>query len=405
MHIVMVNNYLYLRGGSERVMFEEVRLLRRRQATVNFFSRRQERNITTEHDALFPEFIDPLALSVTGQLRHIPRIMYDRRTYQLFSRFLHQLNPQLIHSHNIYGGLTSAVCDVARHQGRPMVMTLHDYKLICPAYLMSERKAVCAACHQGAYIHCLAHRCHKGSFASSLIYTLESCLTRWAGKYDAVRYLVCPSQFMREEMIAAGFPAERVIYLPNGIDIGQYEPCYAPGEYVLFVGRLAKEKGAGTLLAAMRDLPIPLAIAGDGPLRGALEAYVQRHAMADRVTFYGHQSGPALTRLYQGAAFLVLPSECFENAPMAILEAFSYGKAAIGARVGGIPELIDHQRTGVLVRPGEVDDLRDAILATWQDRRGRVEMGRAGRERVHARFTLQRHVDDLQALYRRTMAA
>jgi glycosyltransferase involved in cell wall biosynthesis len=174
---------------------------------------------------------------------------------------------------------------------------------------------------------------------------------------------------------------------------------------VLYVGRLSREKGIPTLLAAMRELPIPLAIVGDGPMRDTLEMYVRQHAMAHRVTFHGYQTGQSLRQLYQGAAFLVIPSEWYENAPMTVLEAFAYGKPVIGARIGGIPEMIEPGTSGLLVAPGDGDALRDAINTLWTSRSSLAEMGHAGRQAVLTRFSPQRHVDELLALYRRAIAA
>jgi glycosyltransferase involved in cell wall biosynthesis len=405
MDIALVNNYLYLRGGSERVMFEEAELLRSRQATVSFFSRWQAQSPRTPDDDLFPPFIDPESLPVLGKLRQIPRILYNQQTGRLFAQFLQRRQPSLIHAHNIYGGLTSAVCDAAKGAGIPMVMTLHDYKLLCPAYLMLTNGQVCNACRPGAYLHCVTRRCHKANRAYSLIYALESYLTHWGKKYAAIRYFICPSQFMRQKVLEAGVAEARAVYLPNAVDVTRFEPSVIPGDYLLYVGRLSQEKGLATLLAALQPLAIPLAIVGEGPLRAELEAFVVRQGMADRVGFHGHQSGEALQRLFQHAAGVVIPSEWYENAPMTVLEAFAYGKAVIGTRIGGIPEMIAPGQTGFLVTPGAPEELREALHTLWARPRERCAMGRAAREVVTTRFSPQHHLEALVALYQQAGAA
>ena len=404
MHVTMVNNFLYLRGGAERVLFEEAELLRGQDTEISVFSRRHPQNIPAAHEELFPPYVDPFVLPVLGKLQQAPRIIYNRQSYRLFSQFLQQVKPQLIHAHNIYGGLTSAICDAATHQGIPMVMTLHDYKLLCPAYIMIRKGQVCDRCKHGAYRHCVTGCCHKESLAGSLVYAMESYFTRWGAKYAALRYLICPSKFMMRQMLEAGYEASRVVYLPNAVDVRAYTPSFTPGDYLLYVGRLSREKGIPTLLDAVRELTMPLAIVGDGPMRAGLEAFVQQHAMTDRVTFYGHQSGEALQRLYQQAAFVVIPSEWYENAPMTILEAFAYGKAVVGARIGGIPEMIEDGETGRLVTPGQSEELRATLSTLWADRPAQGAMGRAAHQVVATRFSPQRHLEDLLSLYQRALA-
>ncbi|HEY3378882.1 MAG TPA: glycosyltransferase, partial [Armatimonadota bacterium] len=164
MHVTLVNNYLYLRGGAERVVFEETEFLRQQQVTVSHFSRRHAQNIPTPYDAYFPPFVDPFTLPLAGKVRHAPRMIYNAHTYRSFIQFLQSVQPQLIHAHNIYGGLTSAISDAATRQGIPMVMTLHDYKLLCPAYLMLRKGQVCEACLHGRYLRCIVHSCHKDNF-------------------------------------------------------------------------------------------------------------------------------------------------------------------------------------------------------------------------------------------------
>lgn len=403
MHITMVNNYLYLRGGSERVLFEEAELLQRRRMTVSFYARRHAQNRPAAGEEYFPPLVDPDTLTLAGKCGHAPRIIYNARTYRLFAQFLRHTGPHLVHAHNIYGGLTSAVCDAARRQEIPVVMTLHDYKLLCPAYLMLRHGQVCNACLRGGYLRCVAHRCHKGNAIYSLIYALEAYLTRWGDKYGAIRQFICPSDFMRQQMLAAGYAPARVTYLPNAVDVDRYEPRFVEGDYVLYVGRLSQEKGIVTLLTALRELPIPLVIVGDGPLRDTLASFIDRHAMTDRVRLHGYQTGDALRCLYQQAAFVVMPSEWYENAPMTVLEAFAYGKAVIGTRLGGLPEMITPDATGCLVPPGDAEALRDAIRLLWEHRPRAMAWGRAAREVAATRFAPHSHLERLLSVYQHAL--
>ena len=399
MHIVFTNNYLYLRGGSERVMFEEAEMLRRQEHTVDFFARRQSLNLSTDHQELFPPHIDPEALPLLGKLRHIPRIIYNADTCRRFGTFLQELHPDLVHAHNIYGGLTTAVCDAAKRRSIPLVMTLHDYKLICPSYLMLHDGKPCEACRGGRFYVSVKNRCHKGSLAYSAIYCAESFVNRWLKKYESVAALICPSRFLQQKMIESGIAPARLRYLPNAIDADRYLPAIGNGRYALFAGRLSPEKGIMTLLRAVQQTGIPLHILGDGPLRETLREFVQQHHLSDRVIFDGYQTGDALRTIYRNAAFVVVPSECYENAPMTILEAFACGKPVAGAKIGGIPEMIDEGCTGMLFTPGAVDELSACLHALWAHYR-RGEMGRHARACVEAKYSSAGHMNGLLEIYR-----
>jgi glycosyltransferase involved in cell wall biosynthesis len=195
-----------------------------------------------------------------------------------------------------------------------------------------------------------------------------------------------------------GIDRDRLLHIPNFVNLTGHKPSYKEGNYALFVGRLSKEKGILTLLTAVEHLDVPVRIVGDGPLKTEYENITKNKRMS-HVIFEGYKTGEDLKRIYENAAFLVLPSECYENAPMTILEAYAYGKSVIGSRVGGIPEMIEPGRTGLLFTPGEADELAEYLRMLWQDRSLRSKMGRAARERVQKEFSAEAHYEQLMDLY------
>jgi len=395
----MANNYYYLKGGAERVLFEEKRILEANGHRVAVFSQTHPSNESSQYAGYFLPFKDWRNASWLGRVPTALSIMYDRRTGRSFQRFLEAAEPDLVHAHNIYGGLTTSIIDAAQRRNVPVVMTLHDYKLICPSYLMLNRGSVCEDCRGTRFIHCLLNRCHKESLAASGVYCIESYLNRWLGKYDAVRYFICPSRFSLKKHAEHGIPENRLLYIPNFINAAEHKAVYVEGGYALFVGRLSKEKGVGTLLRAAQNLDVPVRIVGDGPLRTDYERYVKEHRMA-HVTLEGYKSGDDLKRLYANAAFLVIPSEWYENAPMTILEACAYGKPIIGSHIGGISEMIEPDQTGLLFAPADAGELAECMRALWRDKSLRVKMGRAARDKVEREFSSQAHYERLMELYR-----
>lgn len=399
MRVCHLNNYLSLRGGSERVMLDEAAMGRLAGHTVDFFSCRRPQDVETRHAAFYPPAVAIEDLGRVGRWRHALRVVYNPANGRAFRRFLNAVRPDILHAHNIYGGLTSAVLDVARDAKLPVLMTVHDYKLVCPAYLALVHGRVCSDCVGGRFYRCLLRRCHKASFAASALYSAEAYLTAWGNKYATVQRFICPSRFMLRTLKANGYAPERLTYLPNAVDVSAIEPAIGHGAYALYVGRLSPEKGLRTLLHAMKGVDMPLRLVGEGPLRSELEEQVVRDGLRERVAFVGHQTGEALAREYRGAAFLVMPSEWYENAPMAVIEAFAYGKPVIGAEIGGIPELIEPGRTGLLFPPGDPEALGECLRTLWGDPTSRIHWGRAARERAVEAYSFERHAADLMHLY------
>lgn len=366
---------------------------------VTFFSRRGPHDIEQTHAAYYPPCIDLEQLNFSDRIRQVPRIIYNSATAQAFRGFVREVRPQLIHAHNIYGGLTTSVLDVAEQTGIPVVLTAHDYKLVCPSYLALDHSKVCMACTGGRFYHCLIKCCHKASFVASAVYTAEAYLAVWGRKYDSIRTIICPSHFMRQTLLQNGFVSERLAYVPNAVDTTAITPAIGGGTYVLYAGRLSPEKGILTLLKAIETLQIPLRIIGDGPLRDQVETYIEQYHLQDRVKCMGHLDGEELAQVYREAAFCVIPSEWYENAPMSALEACAYGKPVIGADIGGIPELVEPGVTGLLFPAGDVASLRIRLETLWNEQASWGDMGSAARRRMEVYFSPERHADALIQVY------
>jgi glycosyltransferase involved in cell wall biosynthesis len=402
MRIAMANNYYYIRGGAERVLFEEKNILEAHGHQVPVFSQSHPDNESSQYSDYYRPFKDWRNISQFQKVPMALNLMYDRRTARGFNRFLEAVGPDITHAHNIYGGLTTSILDIAQRKGVPVVMTLHDYKLICPSYSMLNRGTVCEDCKGGRFIHSLLNTCHKESLTASGVYCIESYLNKWLHKYDTIRYFICPSMFSLTKHAEHGVPRDRLLHIRNFVNFATHKPQYDDGRYALFVGRLSKEKGVLTLLAAVENLDVPVRIVGDGPLKSEYEGFVAERKMK-HVTFEGYKSGDNLKRLYENAAFLVIPSEWYENAPMTVLEAYAYGKPVIGSRIGGIPEMIDHGRTGLLFAMGDAGWLTECIRKLWLDKSLCRQMGHATHDKVEREFSSEVHYEHLMEVYKKLL--
>jgi len=397
MKIALANNYYYVLGGSERVLFGDQEALEAAGHEVRPFAPKDERNNAASSAAFFPQVTDYLAARGAGQLKAAIDLVYSPAMGNAFGRFLDDFHPDVVHCHNIYGRLTTAILDEAKHRRIPVVMTVHDLKLVCPAYLGLREGQPCQLCQDGGYWRCVRWKCHKQSRSASLVYAAESYFNRIAGKYDGVLRFLCPSRFMQRSLVDSGIAKYRTAYHPNALPLDNYTPQFEPGDYVLYAGRLSAEKGILTLLTAMEQAKIPLRIAGTGPLEAEIRGLIEEHKLF--VTMEGYCNGERLAELYMNSAFTVLPSECYENASMSALESFAYGKPVLASNIGGNPELVTDGETGRLFVSGSVEELAEAARAMWTNRDELSNMGKHARYLMEQRFNQKQRLSALLDIY------
>lgn len=415
MRVLFLNNFFYLRGGSERVVFEEMRILKEAGHEVAVFSRTNRQNEASEYERYFPIDMDTDRGGISLRtLKTAKELIYSASAKEGIKKLVEQFKPDIAHAHNIYGRLSLSVLDGLKEMRVPTVLTLHDYKLLCPNYLMLNHGEICEKCKGRKFRNAFYTRCHKNSYLASAIYAFESWFNHHFGKYDSIRAFISPSRFLYEKAVDFGWDPERVDFLPNFIDTKKIPISDAPGAYLLYLGRLSREKGITTLLRAFTilcsphfsskpgNLSISLLIVGDGPLRRDLEAAFARSD--DRIRFSGYLSGKLLKDAITGARAVVMPSEWYENAPLSLIEAFAYGKPVIGTRIGGIPEMIDDGKNGLLFEPGNVEDLKDKLAIAMSLSDGEIrKMGTAAREKIEREYNSELHYKRLMAVYQRAI--
>ena len=404
MHVLFANNYYYLRGGSERVLVDEMTLLEEHGHKTNIFSQLHPETFECEDREYFSPYVNLNTVGMAQKIKAAPATLYNRKAKRLLQQMLQDKKPDLLHGHNIYGGLTTSIFDAAKKAEIPSVLTLHDLRLVCPAYLMLRRSEICEKCKHGAFYHCLKHRCVKdGNLLGSLLYTIEAYYTKWLKRYNIPKMLITPSAFLREKVLEGGYSPDHVVHIANMVPVDQYEPNSEPGDYALFVGRLSHEKGLFVLLEAFSHSSIPLRIAGTGSETENAKKFVEENEMSN-VTFEGYSSGEKLENLYRNSAFLVIPSTWYENCPMSVIEAMAYGKPVIGSRIGGIPELVTDNVTGRLSLAGHSESLLEIVNELWNDREKLRVMGNEARKKVCQFNSPQVHYEQLYDIYQKVLS-
>jgi glycosyltransferase involved in cell wall biosynthesis len=392
--VLFANKFFFRNGGSEVVMFDEMEQMRHRNVGVLEFSMTDERNIPSEYQSYFVSQKSYRHVSRIDKIKSAISLVHSREAVAKISKLIEDEKPDVLHCHNIYHQLTPSIITAASRAGVPVVLTLHDYKPVCPVYTQLSNGKVCAKCADGHFEAVLKQRCADGSLARSALLWAEARYHALAGSYHRVDKFICPSKFMREAVVRR-FGADKVVHIPNGIDASRIEISRQDEGYVLYLGRLSPEKGVETLLRthAESDALWRLMIAGTGPLLADLQ---RRYPSAE---FRGHLGGFELEAAIRGAALIVVPSEWHENSPVSILEAMAHGKPIVASNIGGIPELVREGKTGLLFQPGNVDQLSHKITMLLGNRGLRETFGRNAREIVEVDHSLKTHGSALISLY------
>jgi glycosyltransferase involved in cell wall biosynthesis len=344
-----------------------------------------------------------------SQIRTAGRLLYSSEAKKRLGVLLDEQQVDLAHLHNIHHQLSPSILDALKARKVPVVMTLHDYKMTCASYSLLADGLLCDACSGGKYLNILRKQCVKGSTAKSGLAMLEMFLHhRLMDIYDKVDVFIAPSAFLKEKLHAMGF-RKKIVHLANFIDKSRFEGIHALAvtrdKSLTFFGRLSHEKGVKTLLRAWQKISDPgytLKVIGDGPLRAELQQLVQDENIPS-VVFKGFMSGDALFTQIAASDAVIVPSEWYENNPMSIIEAFALGKPVIGARIGGIPELVRDGETGFLFEAGNSSDLAAQITRCITEPEAAVRMGAQARARVSTELSPERHYERLVEIYQEAM--
>jgi glycosyltransferase involved in cell wall biosynthesis len=384
-------------GGAETMLVLTADLLRRAGHEVVPFAVAEERTLPTPVRDRLPVAAGSGARTRFGEAW---AGTWSPRSYRALAGVVEEVRPDVAHVHHVFERLTTSVLDALRRRGVPTVLTLHDYKPVCPNYRLFTEGAPCTRCLSGRYLEVVRHRCLEGSRWRSVAAAADAYVSRARGLYDRVDAFVAPSAFLRDRVVEGGLPAARVRVLPNPVVAAaapRAEPELPP--YVLYASRLVAEKGVGTLLDAAALLPpgVRVRVLGSGRVERQFRARVAAEGLP--VDVLGAQPPDVVTRQLRGAAAAVLPALWWENCPMAVLEAGAQGVPVVASSVGGIPELVEDGGTGVLVPPGDAPALAAAVTGLLDHPEAAARMGRAAWARVRDRHDPADHVRALLDLY------
>lgn len=369
MKILLIDVYNFNKGGAETVCFNTGKLLEEHGHQVIYFTLKWADNNPSPYSKYFPESKETRQGSLK-QVKNMVNYFYHFEAAKKIEQLIQDEKPDLAHIHLMWGQITPSIFPILKKYNIPILFTVHDYRIVCPAYTFRNGDGqICEEC-QGRYFYkCFTHTCCKGSKLMSAVMAAEqyfrNAFFNPAKFIDGFIYVSHFAKEIQEKYMPEVKTKSNIVLYNFSTSIIDHSKNMPEDKYFLFFGRLSYEKGVKTLLAAFKDLPqCKLRIVGTGPKEDELKAYSASNGMRN-VEFVGYKRGKELTDLVSKAYFVVVPSEWYENNPMTIIESYSVGTPVIGAKIGGIPEIVVDGKTGFQFESGNVKALNQIIRKAY----------------------------------------
>ncbi|MBU1148697.1 glycosyltransferase family 4 protein [Patescibacteria group bacterium] len=401
MKILLINKFYFRKGGAEGHYFDLKKLLEKNGHQVIPFAMENPQNLDTPYQKYFVSNMETLKPKINlGIIKEAGRIIWNWEAKRKIKQLIDQEKPDLAHIHNIYHQISPSILKVLKQQGIPVVMTVHDFKLICPNYNLLASGKICQRCQGGKYYNCLLQKCHKNSWIKSLVVTGEMYIHKLMKVYEKnIDWFVIPSRFFKDKLVEFGQAADKMSVLPNFVNAEKYHPSGQYENYVVFLGRLSREKGIENLLQAWAkvDPKLTLKVVGTGPEQDKLVQLTEKLNLTN-VEFTGFLSGSKLEEVMRNCLFTVAPSVCYENCPLSLLESMAYGKAVVGSHLGGIPEIIE-QKYGELIEAGDSDNISQRINYLFSHRDQVIKMGQTASQMIKQKYNPDQYYQQLMKIY------
>jgi len=405
----MINKYFFVKGGAERYFFELKKILEIQGHEVIPFSMKHIDNYKTEYENYFVSNIEFNHQSTIKKAinsgRIAGRIIYSTSAQRKLEQLIKEKKPDIAHLHMIDHQISPSILPVLKKYNIPVIQTVHQYKLICPNYRLfnNNTNKICEKCIGGKYFYPIIENCHKTRF-SGIILCIEMYVHKMMQIYKKnIDLFHTPSNFMKEKLIQGGINREQIVKHYYTIDLNEFPFSNQNEDYFVYSGRISEEKGVLTLLKAMEEIKqSQLIVVGDGPLKSELIEFAKNRDLKN-VKFIGKKDGDELKAVIKKAKFVVVPSEWYDNSPLVIYEAFSMGKPVIGTNIGGISELIDDKINGLLVKPLDVNGLRDSISYLLNNPKIITEYGINARKKAEHEFAPKPHYEKMMNLYNKLL--
>lgn len=394
MKILMVNKFLYPRGGAETYFLKIGKYFEENGHNVEYFGMKDEKNIVGNccskytmqmdfHNSGLKKFVYPF------------KIIYSFEAKRKIKQIIKEMKPDIIHLNNINFQLTPSIIDMAKKLHIPIVQTVHDYQMLCPNHLLFDihLQKPCEKCISKSKWNCMKNNCIHNSRIKSMLGSLEGILYQIKNTYSKVEKYICPSYFLENKLLTNSMYKGKTKTIHNFIELSPNMNQQSKEDYVVYFGRLSEEKGIEIFLESCKMLPhIHFKIAGTGPMEDMCYGI-------DNVEYVGFKTGKELKDLIAKALFSVYPSIWYENCPLSILESESLGTPVLASNLGGIPELIEDGQTGIIVEKLSVEVLSSEIERLYKNKKLLANMQKQCLEKRENMISLEKYCEKLMIIY------
>ena len=400
MKVLLINKYFYLKGGAETVFFKTISLLRSKGHEVIPVSTRNEKNLPGENPYFitYPEFRD---IRFREKVRHINSFFFNREASKKIEEAILKEKPDIAHIHLMFSSFSVSILPIFKKYNIPVVITVHDYRLVCPASaLLNGKSQICTQCRNGRYYRCLINNCGKSGYIESLLFTAEMYFRKFfypIGRYIDKFIFVSHASYRLYTELNPKFKkyAHQIIYNPIERDDDLDQPYR--GKYILYFGRLSEEKGIKTLMHVaerLQNIQIKLAGTGDFPL----------HDIPKNVELLGFKSGKDLKKVILESTYVIVPSEWYEPFGLCAAEAMALGKPVIASNIGGLPEIVEDRINGYLFDYGNAESLYQTIQTALNiDDPTYYRMCENAYNSIQ-KFSEERYINNIIELYKTTIS-
>lgn len=406
MKIVLVNYRYFISGGPERYYFNIKEILEKKGHEVIPFSIKSSRNLPNDYEKYFLDIVDDEVYfaqakkSVKVILKSFTRMFYSFEAKRKFKQLLSDTKPDLVYIMQMHNKISPSIVDAAKEMHIPVVHRISDFQYMCPnALFYNDRKGVCEDCLKGKRLNCVKYRCVLNSPVYSAIKMAAKWLHDVMKVTKKINAFVVPSSFTLEKLQEYGIPENKLFHIPTFFNLKEDNPIVEYKPFILFVGRIEKQKGLMTLIKAFENTDYNLKIIGfsnDG-YEDELKNYLKdkKH----NIEFLGRKSFEEIVPYLKSCLCTTVPSEWYDNFPNVILESFAYKKAVIATNFGSLPELVHDNQTGLTFKYADIQNFKEKIKYMFEHESEAKLMGENGYNQILSSYSPVQHYNQLMKLF------
>ncbi len=405
MRIIIANYRFFIAGGPEKYMFRFMSAAEKRGVEIIPFSVSNPQNAETPYSSYFARprakelmYADTRMTpeNIVGMVR---ATVWNYDAEHRLRKLIRDTHPDAVYILHEINHLSPSIIRTAKKEGIRVVHRISDYFILCPKSDFLCGDEICEACMHGDYSKAISERCVKGSLPGTLLRIFAMRLYRAVKVFNQVDQYICTCKFTRDKMIEGGIPEEKIVFVPSFIDAERITPCYEHDRYFLFLGRMARQKGAIYAIEAMaqlKDTDYVLKITGDLTYSTddqVIRSYIRENGLEDKIVFTGFLSGVELETLISRSTCVVCPAIWYENMPNTVIEAYAYGKPVVASDVGSLAEIVENGKTGFLFEMKNATDLASKMRTIAEREDLRAEMGRNARKICEEKYAVDKHME------------